>query len=291
MGALVERKESAVMSLEDMGKQADILISSKILPSNSTTREEIIAKTLIGQEYGIPMMQAQKEVYTFKGSGGGTETMVKAERILQLCLERIPGFAYNTLVDTEKEVSVEFMRNMNGNNVKRVITSKVTDKSVVHLLGKNNWKYANLMLWYTVCRAMGRTFAPDYKSIIEPRLANINVATTAMEELTNVTPNEERETVQHTTTDGKTVEVNGNGEVLDAEVVPDTKEDDGYDEELEQQLIDEEQQSQAQPEEGTGSYPMRCHHEACGVDLAQDVYEYSIKNFRKPYCREHQKDH
>lgn len=272
MGQLAKLKEQA-MTMTAMLEQADVIVKSGLMPKEINTKEKVVSVGIFGRSHGLSFEEATigGQVYVFEAKGGKLCLMVKSEKKLDMMMSRLPGFYYEIITETNDELSVDFHRLMNGNKVTLRITVSVKDPEIVPLLGKDNWKYRKVMLWYTALRRLGNKW-PDYKREASVEMVELEEAETAVSDLTET----------------KTVTIDAEFHSVNTETGEATPI------EQPQTSIEEAKSSQEQPQEEKAMPTPTQEQEnsnlrnyacsGCGKSISSSVASYSVKEFKRTLC-------
>jgi len=139
-------------TFEGMLEQAEVLVTSGLLPRTVKTPAAAVAIMLTGRELGIPPMQSFRSIYVVDG-----RPTISTELMAALLLQA--GVTYNIDKLTEAGCQVTFQRS-NGMRYTSVFTAE--DAKRAGLTAKDNWRqYPRDMLYNRAFATGARKIAPD----------------------------------------------------------------------------------------------------------------------------------
>jgi len=241
-------------------EKATVLLQSGLLPKEIDTPAKAVTIALAGQEIGIPAMQSLKEIYVVEG-----KAQFKSELMLQLAMQRIPGFKHEILKYTRDEVIVKFFRHgIAPFEYGMTLEDAKTSGWVLKKDGgtKNQWKtMPDYMLFNRIISFGLKVFAPDYKFTgFEYDIANLETAEQAVKDLTEPIRYEENSNIE-------TIHV-----------------DNCVFEETKPIIAEEPEPSPAK------DIKYFCESAYCGVEITKKVHDFSLNKFGKAKCFDCQKD-
>lgn len=129
--AVVDSGPMTMQVFEAMCQQADALISSGFLPAHIKTAEQAVAIRLMGEELGVPMMQALRKIHVIQG------TPCCASELLLAMARRTREMADLVLTDDGKTCRCTITRTGQSPHT---TTFSMEDAAAMGLASKDNWK-------------------------------------------------------------------------------------------------------------------------------------------------------
>lgn len=263
MGQMVVKQEAEkLQTMEELTGICDKMIKGGFLPAEIKTVQQAVAIAMRGRDLGISATQSLSELYVVKG-----KVSMKSELILQLAMERIPGFSHDIIELSPTVCTVEFNR-LGRKPFRYTYTIEMAKNA--DLLSNPTWKkYPDYMLFNRVVSFGLKMFAPDYKNlIVEVDLNDVN----SKESIENLTGNKSDVTVNKET--GEVINyVEAEFTNVDADDLP--QDDMPFD--------DSESEEEVFPEEEKEEVPDELCAE-CGKKVSIPEKKYSSNKFGKVLC-------